>query len=72
MLAKYISYYITQIFDREQSSEGPNRSFVDVALVVVGGESFWNEQKVFAMEQKMFLEQNYGIEMPCVSVYDIY
>ena len=31
------------IFDREQSSEGPKRSFVDVVLavvVVVGGESF--------------------------------
>ena len=36
------------IFDREQSLEGPKRSFVDVVLavvVVVGGESFWNEQK---------------------------
>ena len=27
------------------------------------------KQKVFAMEQKMFSEQNYGIEMPYVAVY---
>ena len=52
--------------------KGPKRSFV--ALGLVGGESFWNEQKMFAMEQKMFameqkmfLEQNYGIEMQYVA-----
>ena len=36
--------------------------------VLVGGESFWNEQKKITLEQKMFLEQNYGIEMPWVAV----
>ena len=36
--------------------KGPKRSFV--ALGLVGGESFWNEQKILAMEQIMFLEQN--------------
>ena len=44
--------------------KGPKRIFV-----VVGGESFWNEQKMFSMEQKMFLEQNYGIELHCVALY---
>ena len=47
--------------------KGPKRSFV--VLVVLGGESFWNEQQMFAMEQKVFLEQNYGIELPCVALY---
>ena len=64
-------------FDREQSSKVLKEAFVVVVvLVVIGGESLWNgqqmftmEQKMFAMEQKMFLEQIYGIEMPCVTVY---
>ena len=46
------------IFDREKISEGPKISFVDVvlvlAVVVLGGESFYNKQKMFAMEKKMF------------------
>ena len=49
--------------------KGPKRSFVVVVVLVVGGESFLNEHKMFAMEQKMFLEQNYGIELPCVALY---
>ena len=47
--------------------KGPKRNFV---VVVIGGESFWNEQEMFAMEQKMFSEQNYGIELSCVALYD--
>ena len=49
--------------------------FTFVVLGLIGGESFWNEQKLFAMEQKMlleqkmFLEQNFGIELPCVAMY---
>ena len=41
----------------------PERSFVVVVVVLVGGESFWSEQKIFALEQKKFLEQKNGIEM---------
>ena len=46
--------------------KGPKRSVA--VVLVVGGESFWNEQNMFAMEQKMFLEQNHGIELPCIAV----
>ena len=51
--------------------KGPLRSFI-VVVLVVAGESFWNEQKMFAMEQKILLEQNYGIDLPvwpCMALY---
>ena len=47
--------------------KGPKRNFV--VVVVIGGESFWNEQEMFAMEQKMFSEQNYCIELPSMALY---
>ena len=38
--------------------------FLLLLLLLAGdhSETVWNEQKIFAMEQKMFLEQNYGID----------
>ena len=48
---------INEVFWPRAKLKGPKRSFV-----VVGREPFWNEQK-------MFLEQKYGIELLCVALY---
>ena len=58
----------TTFFDREQSSKVLKEALLLFLLLLAGNHSETNK-KMVAIEQIMFLEQNYGIDLPCMALY---
>ena len=59
------------IFDREQSSKVLKEALLLLLLFLLLGGIILKGTKNVRNGKKMFLEQNHGIEMPCVALYSL-